>query len=89
VDPGAQSKTHGRSQTAKEMAMYGALTAILSNIENKNYIENVLSRVDFLNEFVSMSPEEMDNARKLVGPNPSKPIVRKDWEMKPVLDIIV
>ncbi|EQD69263.1 hypothetical protein B2A_00135, partial [mine drainage metagenome] len=59
----------GRSQTAKEMGMYGALTAILSNIENKNYIEKVLSRIDFLNEFVSITPEEMDNARKLIRPN--------------------
>jgi len=79
----------GRSQTAKEMGMYGALTAILSNIENKNYIEKVLSRIDFLNEFVSITPEEMDNARKLIRPNPCEPIVRKDRERKPVLDALV
>ena len=41
----------GRSQTGKEMTMYGALTAVLSNIENKHYIEKVLSKIDFLKEW--------------------------------------
>ena len=73
----------GRSQTAREMAMYGALTAVLSNIENEYYIGKVLSKIDFLKEFTSVTEEEMDNARKLIRPNPCEPIIRKDVKRKP------
>ncbi len=79
----------GRSQTAREMAMYGALTAVLSNIENRYYIEKVLSKIDFLKEFSSITKEEMDNARKLIRPNPREPIIRKDRERKSVLAALV
>ncbi|MHB8395606.1 MAG: hypothetical protein ACYDAZ_00150 [Thermoplasmataceae archaeon] len=75
----------GRSQTAREMAMYGALTAVLSNVENEYYIGKVLSRIDFLEEFTSITKEEMDNARRLIRPNPCEPIIRKDVKRKPVL----
>ena len=79
----------GRSQTAREMAMYGALTAVLSNIENRYYIEKVLSKIDFLKEFMSVTKEEMDNARRLIRPNPCEPIIRKDRERKSVLAALV
>ncbi|MHB8359633.1 MAG: hypothetical protein ACYDCP_09060 [Thermoplasmataceae archaeon] len=79
----------GRSQTTREMAIYGALTAVLSNIENKHYIEKVLSKIDFLKEFSSITKEEMDNAGKLIGPNPRVPIIRNDRERKPVLAALV
>ena len=79
----------GRSQTAREMAKYGALTAVLSNIENRYYIEKVLSKIDFLKEFSSITKEEMDNARKLIRPNPREPIIRKDKERKSVLAALV
>ncbi|OWP56106.1 MAG: hypothetical protein B2I17_07605 [Thermoplasmatales archaeon B_DKE] len=79
----------GRSQTAKEMGMFGALTAIISNVENKSYIENVFSRMDFLKEFTPITKEELDNARKLIRPNPCEPIIRKDVYRKPVLDVLV
>ncbi len=69
--------------------MFGALTAILSNVENKHYIDNALPGINFLNEFVSISPEEMDSARKLVRPNPCEPIIRNDRDRKPVLDALV
>ena len=79
----------GRSQTAREMGMYGALTAVLSNIENKHYIENILSRINFLKEFTSITGDELDDAVKLIRPNPCEPIIRKDKERKPVLIALV
>ena len=79
----------GRSQTTREMGMYGALTAILSNIENKHYVEKVLSKIDFLEEFRSITKAELNAAGKLIRPNPCEPIIRKDRERKPVLDALV
>ena len=79
----------GRSQTTREMTMYGALTAVLSNIENKHYSEKVLSKIDFLKEFSSITKEEIDNAGKLIRPNPRVPIIRNDRERKPVLAALV
>ena len=79
----------GRSQTAREMGMFGALTAVLSNMENKYYIEKVLSKIDFLKEFSSITKEEIDNAEKLIKPNLCKPIIGKDRNRKPVLGNLV
>ena len=75
----------GRSQAAKEMGMFGALTAILSNMENKHYTEKVLSWIDFMKEFSSITREETDQARKLIRPNPCDPIIRNDRRRMPVL----
>lgn len=71
------------------MAKYGALTAVLSNIENDHYIKKILSRIDFLNEFRTITKKEMNEARKLIRPNPCEPIIRKDRERKPVLEALV
>jgi hypothetical protein len=79
----------GRSQTSKEMGMFGALTAILSNMENERYIDKILSRIDFLKEFTSITREEMDKAKKLIRPNPCEPVIRKDGKRKPILDALV
>ena len=69
--------------------MYGALTAILSNLENEYYLKHVVSQIDFLKEFSSVTKDELNEARKLIRPNPSEPIIRKDKERKPVLDAFV
>ena len=79
----------GRSQTTREMGMYGALTAILSNIENRHYVEKVLSKIDFLEEFRSITKAELNAAGKLIRPNPCEPVIRKDRERKPALDALV
>ena len=79
----------GRSQTAREMGKYGALTAVLSNVENKHYIENILSKIDFLKEFTSITEDELDSAGKLIRPNPCEPIIGKDKERKPALIALV
>jgi hypothetical protein len=71
------------------MGMYGALTAVLSNMENKHYIENILSRINFLKEFTSIREDELDDAVKLIRPNPCEPIIRKDKERKPALIALV
>ena len=36
----------GRSKTTKEMTKYGALLAVLSNLENEDYVKTVLDVVD-------------------------------------------
>ena len=79
----------GRSQTAGEMGMYRSLTAILSNMEDNYYNERVLSGIDFLKEFVSVTEEEMDMAGKLPRPNPCDPVIRKDKGRLPVLHDLV
>ena len=82
-------RRRGRSQTTREMGKYGALTAVLSNMENKQYIETVLSRIDFLKEFTSLTKEEIDKSRKLIRSNFCEPILRKDMKRKPVLYALV
>ena len=79
----------GRSQTAKEMGMFGALTAVLSNVENKHYTEKILSGIDFMKEFSSITKEEMDQARNLIRPNPCDPIIRNDTKRVTVLHDLV
>jgi len=53
----------GRSRTTNDMAKYGALTAILSNLENEIYVNEILTDVE---DFVVSSPKCM------VLTNPSK-----------------
>ena len=60
----------GRSQTGREMGMFGALTAVLSNMENKYYIDRVLSGIDFLKGFYSITKDELNKAKKLIRPTP-------------------
>ncbi|MHB1709636.1 MAG: hypothetical protein ACYCT2_09205 [Thermoplasmataceae archaeon] len=44
------------------MRMYGALTAVLSNVDNEHYVGKVLPKIDFLKEFTSITKKEMDSA---------------------------
>ena len=54
-----------------------------------HYIEKVLSKINFLEEFRTITKDEMDIARNLIRPNPREPIIRKDNERKPILDAFV
>ena len=55
----------GRSRTTNEMAKYGALLSILSNLENKFYVEEVLADVkDFVYELQNITPEEIKAAKR-------------------------
>ena len=69
--------------------MYGALTAILSELENEYYLKHIVSQIDFLKEFSSVTKDELNEARKLIRLNPDEPITRKDRERKPVLEALV
>ncbi len=79
----------GRSATTSEMTMYGALTAVLSNVNNAAYIDKVLKDMDFLREFSSITDPEMEEARRLIRPNPRRPIIRKDKYRKGRLESLV
>ena len=69
----------GRSGTSREMAMYGALLAVFSNMWNTHYAA-ALSEMDFAGEMCSVTGREMAEARKLIRPNPRVPIVRNDGD---------
>lgn len=69
----------GRSRTAKEMTKYGALLAVLSNLENETYVKEVLTDVkDFVYEMQSVTNEEIQDARKLIRKHPHRPLVYSD-----------
>jgi len=69
----------GRSRTTKDMAKYGALLSILSNLENRLYVDEVLADVkDFVHELQNITPEEIKKARKMIKPYSHKQMVRSD-----------
>lgn len=69
----------GRSRTAKEMTKYGALLAVLSNLENETYVKEVLADVeDFVYEMQSVTNKEIQEARKLIRKHPRRPLVYSD-----------
>jgi hypothetical protein len=79
----------GRSQTSAEMAMYGPLLAVLSNIENEAYIEKLLNKVDFAGEISSVSKKELEEARKLIRPYAKHHFISNDHERKSILHKLV
>lgn len=69
----------GRSRTTNEMAQYGALTSVISNLENKVYVKNVLSDVDdFVRAMQDITHEEINKAKEMIKPYIRKEIVRSD-----------
>ena len=69
----------GRTRTTKEMAQYGALTAIFSNMENETYVKEVLSDVkDFIREMHDITPEAIRRSRDLIRAYRRKEMVRSD-----------
>ena len=80
----------GRTRTTNEMAHYGALTAIFSNMENKTYVREVLSGVkDFIREMQDITPEEIRRSRDLVRPYLRKELVRSDAKRTEILEEFV
>jgi hypothetical protein len=79
----------GRSQTSAEMVLYGPLLATLSNIENKVYVEKVLSKRDFIAEIALVSKEELNEARKLIRQHVKRPFVSDDSKRSPILHKLV
>ena len=76
----------GRSKTAKEMTKYGALLAVLSNLENKDYVKTVLCDVDdFVRELQNVTDEELQEARQLIRKFPQHPLVKSDVKRPEIL----
>lgn len=69
----------GRSRTTSEMAKYGALLAVLSNLENEVYVKEVLADVkDFVYVMQNITSDEIKEAKKLIKPHQQKLLVRSD-----------
>ncbi|MCK5029856.1 MAG: transposase [Thermoplasmatales archaeon] len=76
----------GRTRTTNEMAQYGALTAIFSNIENETYIKEILPNVkDFIREIQDITPEEIQRSRKLIRPYACKEMIHSDTKRSNIL----
>ena len=69
----------GRTRTTNEMAQYGALTAIFSNLENETYVNEILSDVrDFIRELQVITHEEIHSSRELIRQDVRKDRIRSD-----------
>ncbi len=80
----------GRTRTTNEMAHYGALTAVFSNMENETYIRDVFSEVkDFIREMQDIKREEICKTWTLIKPYASKEIVRSDVKRSEFLERFV
>ncbi|MCL7411974.1 MAG: hypothetical protein M8350_09290 [Methanosarcinaceae archaeon] len=81
----------GRSKTTKEMTKYGALLAVLSNLENENYAKIVLGDVDdFVRKLQNVTGEELKEARQLIRKFPQNPLVKSDVKRPEILrDFVV
>ena len=81
----------GRSKTTKEMTKYGALRAVLSNLENEDCVKTVMGDVDdFVRELQNVTDEELQEARQLIRKFPQLPLVRSDVKRPEILrDFVV
>jgi hypothetical protein len=69
----------GRNKTTKDMIQYGGLLAVLSNLENKTYVEDVLSDVtDLVYAMQNVTSEEIKEAKKMMNVHSRKRMVRSD-----------
>jgi len=75
-----------RSKTTKEMTKYEALLAVLSNLENEDYVKTVLGDVDdFVRELQNVTDEELKEARQLIRKFPQNPLVKSDVKRSGIL----
>jgi hypothetical protein len=80
----------GKTRTTNEMAHYGALTAIFSNMENEMYVKEVFSDVkDFIREMQDISQEEIRKSRILIKPYANKEMIRSDVKRSEFLENFV
>ena len=80
----------GRTRTTNEMAHFGALTAIFSNMENEMYVKEVFSDVkDFIREMQDISQDEIRKSRILIKPYASKKMVHSDVKRSEFLENFV
>lgn len=83
----------GRTRTTNEMAQYGALTAIFSNLENETYVKEALSDVkDFIREMQDITTEEIHRSRDLIRPYTRKEMIHSDTKrtnlLKEFIDLL-
>nr|QNO50941.1 hypothetical protein BBGANOMO_00015 [Methanosarcinales archaeon ANME-1 ERB6] len=83
----------GRTRTTNEMAQYGALTAIFSNLENETYVKEILSDVkNFIREMQDITREEIHRSRDLIRPYARKEMIRSDTKrtnlLKEFIDLL-
>jgi hypothetical protein len=77
----------GRTSTTNEMAQYGALTAIFSNMENETYVKEILSDVkNFIREMQDITPEEIHRSRDLIRPYAHKEMIHSDTKRTNLLN---
>ncbi len=69
----------GRNKTTKEMIKYGALLAVLSNLDNEDYDKAVFGDVeDFVRDLQNITDEELQEARQLIRKFPQCPLIKSD-----------
>jgi hypothetical protein len=69
----------GRNKTTNDMIQHGGLLAVLSNLENKTYVENVLSDVtDLVYAMQNVTSEQIKEAKKMMKVHSRKRMVRSD-----------
>jgi hypothetical protein len=67
----------------------GSLFSVLFNIENKHYTKEVLVGIDFMNEFSSITKDELNKTKKLIRPVSRESIIHGDENRKPILTAFV
>jgi hypothetical protein len=68
------------------MTKYGALLAVLSNLENKDYVKTVFCDVeDFVRDIQNVTDEELKEARKLIRKFPQYPLIKSDVKRPRIL----
>jgi hypothetical protein len=76
----------GRNKTTKEMTKYGTLLAILSNLENEDYVKVVFGVVgDFVRDLQNITDEELREARQLIRKFPQCPLIKSDVKRPEIL----
>ena len=83
----------GRTRTTNEMAQYGALTAIFSDLESETYVNEILSDVkNFIRELQDITSEEIHRSRDLIRPYVRKEMIRSDTKrtnlLKEFIDLL-
>ena len=69
-----------------EMEKYGALLAVFSNIECKDYIETVFADVkDFVRDMQDVTEKELLEAKRLIRKLPQRPLVKSDADRPMIL----
>jgi hypothetical protein len=68
------------------MTKYGAILAVLSNLENEDYVKTVLGDVDDLvRELQNVTDEELQEAKQLIRKLPQHPLVKSDVKRPEIL----